>query len=129
MRHLLDAELRELKRLQRRLVSRANKLVWSRALQKRATRVAALLRRLPPLVVVEGTERSRVTDGWLLEVVDGDGVRTEVLRLVTATPARSAAELACPLLLVVHRADLVRLAKLEELASSGIVVLVYSEAA
>jgi len=61
--------------------------------------------------------------------VDEEGVRHEILELVTDSPARTAAQLAIPLSIYVRRADLLNIVELEQLALSGAVVLVLPEAA
>jgi hypothetical protein len=127
--HPLDPELAHLKRLQSHLASAVNKAVWARELQRRATRISALVRRLPSLVRVAGAERSRTESGWVVSLVDDEGVCQAVLEVVTDSPARRAAELSAPLPMRVLLPDLVNLAELAQLASSGAVLLVYPRAA
>jgi len=126
--HELHAELRALKQLERRLVTAANRRLWREAVQRRATRISAVARRLASLTTREGAVRLRTIDGWVAVVVDEEGVRCEALRLVTRNGARKLCQVDEALPLQVVAPDLVRMDHLEQLASSGAVVLVLPEA-
>ena len=127
--HELHAELRALKRFKRRLVTAANRQLWRDAVQRRATRISALVRRLVSLTTREGAVRLRATDGWVVVVADEQGVRCDVFRLVTRNGARTLDQIEEAIPLHVLAPDLVKMDQLEQLGSSGAVVLVPPKAA
>ncbi len=125
--HELHAELAAVRRLQRRLTSASNQMLWRRAVRKRATMVSIVLRRLPPLLRAASAELSRTAEGWGVSVVDDHRVRHVALELVTYTKAHTFEDLTHALPLRVLAQALVRQDRLEELVMTGMVALAVAE--
>jgi hypothetical protein len=114
-----DAELKVLRRLVSRTRSATNKIAWRAGVQRRTSRIAGVVRSLPTLLRVPIVSRARGREGWLVSVAAVDGADCLALEIVTRVAARTAEELADPIVVRVHRRDLVDLARLERLQQSG----------
>ncbi len=125
--HELHAELAAVKRLQRRLTSASNRILWRKAVRKRATMISILLRRLPSVLLAENAELSRTPNGWSVSAVDDRRERHPVVELVTYTKAHSFDDLTHALPLRVLAQALVRQDRLEELVMTGMVALAVAE--
>jgi hypothetical protein len=125
--HELHPEIRAVKQLQRRLITISNQVLWRQSVRKRATMISIVLRRLLSLVSAEGAERSRTAAGWGVSVVDDRGARHAALELVTYTKAHTFDDLAQPLPLRVLAPSLVVRDRVDELAMTGMTVLVLPE--
>jgi hypothetical protein len=124
---LLDPELSALRRLISRTRSAANKLTWQAAVQRRTTRIASVIRSLPNLLLVPIVNRAKGPEGWLVTVADVDGIDRLAVEIVTHVAARTVDELNDPIVVRVHRRDLVNIPRLEKLALTGKVTVVFAK--
>jgi hypothetical protein len=122
-----DGELQVLRHLLTRVRSSANKVAWQRAMQGRMARVAGLLRSVTTMVLPPTVNRTKGPDSWLVTASDADGVDRLVLEVVTRAAARTVDQLAEPIPIRVHRAELVSLSALDELQRAGNVTIVLVE--
>jgi hypothetical protein len=105
----------------------ANKIAWRAGVQRRTSRIAGVVRSLPTLLRVPIVSRARGREGWLVSVAAVDGADCLALEIVTRVAARTAEELADPIVVRVHRQDLVDMPQLEKLALTGKVATVFAE--
>jgi hypothetical protein len=126
--HHLDAEIAALRRLQGRVMSATNRLVWRRAQQRRAIRIATLVRMLPTLVIPRGFRRSRSNVGWLGTTTDDSGRLERVLEVVTRTCPRTLEDLSGAIPVRIFDTEKVAMARVEELTMAGRITVVLPEA-
>jgi hypothetical protein len=115
---LLEPDLVAVRRLALGLEEGAYRLVWRAASQRRAIRIASILRRLPRAVRVRHL-RERSRDGWIVLVVGEE--RHAVLTVATRRPTRTLADLGEPVAVTVHDAACVDLDVLDAMQARGLV--------
>ena len=125
----LDAELAALKRVQRQVVSAANRRAWRAAVQHRTVRIAGILRTLPSILVSPTYARTRTSGGWSVSTVGDQGVSELVLEVVTRGAVRTIEDLTGPVRVRVLLQDQVALARLQELVHAGTVTVELPESA
>lgn len=117
-----------MKHVQRKLCSAANRMTWRAALQRRAVQIAAVTRTLPSIIAPKLFTRSRAPNGWVVRVPQEGRTPTTVLDIVTRISTRTFDEVRARPVIRVHRSDLVSMARLQELALSGMVNVEVNEA-
>jgi hypothetical protein len=98
-------------------------------MQSRTSRVAGLLRSLVTLVLTPTVTRTKGAAGWLITAIGSEDVSHTALEIVTRVAARTLKEFADPIVVRVHRRDLVDLARLRKLELTGKVAVVFAEGA
>ncbi len=124
IRDALDGELGVLRQLTARLRSVSSRLAWKSAMQQRTTRIIRVLRIATRAVCASGVQRRKANGKWWITLVDDTGAICRVIELDTRTAGRTLQELASPVLVRVHRPDIVMIEQLKELEEEGLVRLV-----
>jgi hypothetical protein len=102
-------------------------MAWRSAVQRRTARIAGILRSLSNLVFIPIVNRAKGPEGWLVTVADVDRANHLALEIVTRVAARTIEDLADPIVVRVHRPDLVDMPRLQQLVFTGKVAVVFAE--
>jgi hypothetical protein len=126
--HALDAEIAALRRMQKRVLSVAHSMSWRLAGQRRRSRIGTVVRLLPSIVTAPSFARTKGPTGWLVSMPESESSAV-VLEIVTRSAGRTVEQLNEPVHVRVLRHDKVVMARLQELAASGSITVISSEAA